>query len=336
MNRPITDEERVAVLEHYYRRCYITAVAAVVAVCVVCAVVSLLDRGRLVPLTIGACAAVALVTACFARQSAYRLLRHAPYLVAVPAVALIGPVHWWPAIDLNLVSFAVIAPIALAVCAAQRARDVYWSLALIAVARAAATALDPQAGAHGNAVSFASVVVTAVLSVALLSFTVHWSGLVVLSEASGPDDEGGGPLLLEAGSPAVLPVGRGRLSRTPLTVLAVDAAHELAGWMRAIRELIVSSSARRQAWYRATGFHARELQVLLLLSEHREVEVASSLGISVKTVRNTAVRALARERRDLDEEASSEVTRRQVAIELAATYPTAGAIESLAAEVETS
>jgi DNA-binding CsgD family transcriptional regulator len=336
VNGPITHEERVAVTEHFYRRCYRTAVLAAIVVCAASIGASFLEQGYVSLVNLSTCCVMAIAIAAFGRESGYRLLRRYPVLAALPILLLVGPAHWWPQMDFDAVIFAALAPIALLACTAQRARDVCLVLALILVGIVADSFVDPHTRGYGHPTLIIANCVATALTVLLLNLTVHWSGLVVLSEATGPAafaDQEAAPLLEPPGPHSEIVAARvGRLSRTPLGVLGLEAAEELASWMRAIRELISSAQARRHAWYRATGFHARELQVLLLLSEHKEADVASYLGISVKTVRNTAVRALQRERRDLG--GDTDVTRSDIARELAATYPTAEVVESLATEVQ--
>ena len=335
MTGPLSDEERVAVTERFYLRCYGAAARGAAALCLVAILVAYIDRGAFSAATAMAGAGGAVRTPSAGRRHSPEPARRRPYVACAPALAAVALARWWPAVDQNALYFAVVAPIGLVVCAAQGPRQAAAAVAVVAAATALAAVLDRRDPGVGTAGAVASATFGVLVSGWLLKFAVHWNGLIVLSEARGP----GSPPLLEGVSPpwnpvvASLPGATRRLRHPPLTALAVDTAHRVALWMLAVRELIADRRVRREAWSRATGFHARELQVLLLLAHHPEADVARYLRITVKTVRNTADRALRRERAHLDGEARRGITREGLARELASTYPSAEAIEELAGEL---
>lgn len=332
IRRPITDAERVAVTERYFVRTYRFTVISAAVVCALSVLVAGVAERSLPWATASVCAAFVAPLAVVSGERGYRLLRRRPYLPCVPALVTVVAASLWTGVDGNALSFAAGATWAIAIAVAQGPRQLYPILALSSLAVAGATVAGRSSATSHDLATFVSVAVSAFVTGALIKFAIHWYGLIVLSEVDAPEENA--PALLPSPPderPSLTPVPRGRV---PLSALVLEAAQELALWMRAVRDLIRSAPARRDAWYNATGFHARELQVLLLLQHHCDDDVARYLGISTKTVRNTAARALRRERSQLDDASRAQVTRETLSGELASTYPSVDAIERVAGEVD--
>lgn len=330
--RPVTDAERVAVTEHYFVRTYRFTVLSAIVVSALSVLVAGVDEGSVPWATACVCAGFAAALATVSGERGYRLLRRRPYLPCLPALVALVTASLWTAVDGNALSFAAAASMAVAIAVAQGPRQLYPILALSALAVAGASVAGRNTTPPHTPATFASVAIAGFLTGAFIKFAIHWYGLIVLSEVEAPGADAAALIPPPPDEPPALPVvPRGR---APLSALVLDAAHELALWMRAVRDLITSASARRDAWYNATGFHARELQVLLLLQHHPDEDVARYLGISTKTVRNTAARALRRERSQLDDASRDQVSRETLSAELASTYPTAEAIERVAGEID--
>ncbi len=338
----ITQEERVAVTEHYYVRCYLAAVGAAIGLCVVAGVVAYVDEGSFSPATVATSGAIAVALAAVWNQAGYRRLRPRPYLLCLPALTAVALARWWPAVDQNALYFAVVGPIALVVSVAQGPREAFVVIAAIALGTCLAAVVDRSDPSLSSAQALVTATVGVLASSWTLKLAVQWNALIAISEAQAPESRHASPPVTADNPPlamatrAALPLARPerRLRHPPLTALALDAAHQLAVWMEAIRALVSNPSARRDAWSKITGFHARELEVLLLLDRHNEADVARFLHITIKTVRNTADRALRRERRNLNPAVQPTITRKELSRELASTYPTVTEIQQLAADLE--
>ena len=78
MNRPLTDEERVAVTERFYRRCYRATVFSAMALCGVAVLVAYANAGEFPWVAACACTLLAAGEAILCGERGYLLLRRRP------------------------------------------------------------------------------------------------------------------------------------------------------------------------------------------------------------------------------------------------------------------
>jgi DNA-binding CsgD family transcriptional regulator len=341
MNEAINPEQRARVGEYYFLACYPVAVAATVGLCGVAAAVAVVDHGAnavgtLVVIGLLLALAVGASLTRDRRDACYQALRGRAYLLAAPALLVVPLARLWPAVDQNALYFAVAGPVAIIACVAQGPRDGFTAIALIVAGTAAAAAIDSAEPGLASAQQLSTATLGLLLSAVLVKVIVQWGGLIAqegahLPESPTPESahQIAGPL------PAIEHPTTPVATRTPLTALAIRVAEELGLWMQAIRTILGSGKSRSLAWREVTGFQARELQVLLLLHRHTDEDVARFLSISVQTVRNTASRAVSRERRGIsDPVEAANFTQAALSQELAESYPTASELEAEAVAVE--
>lgn len=340
MSDAIALDERAQVGEQYFLDCYPVAIAAALGLCGVAATVALVDQG---PQALGTLAVIGIL-AVFAigcsctpklRDRCYRALRGQAYVLATPALLAVPLASLWPSVDQNALYFAVAGPIAIIICVAQGPRDGFGAVLLIAAATVAAAALDRAEPGLSSLQQLSTATIGLIVSAVLLKVVVQWSALVVqegaYSLAEAPPSQAPSPPAQPV-EPRTAPVA----SRPPLTALALAVAEEIAAWMSAIREVLGGANARSRVWSEITGFQARELQVLLLLHVHDAEDVASYLSIKVSTVRNTASRAVSRERQGIvDPEAKASFTQADLSRELAERYPTRAELDADSGAVDT-
>lgn len=342
MSEAVTPDQRARVGEFYFLSCYPVAVAAAAGLCGVAAAVAVVDQGARATGTLAVIGLFLTIAAGASwtrdlRDACYQMLRGRAYLLAAPALLVVPLARLWPAVDQNALYFAVAGPIAVVACVAQGPKDGFSAIALIAAATAVAATIDRAEPGLASAQQLSTATLGLLLSGILIKVVVQWSALIVqegahlLASPTLADRRHSTAPMPAVTSPAVPPVA----ARLPLTALAIHVAEEIALWMQAIKVILGSGKARSLAWREVTGFQARELQVLLLLHVHRDEDVARFLSINVRTVRNTASRAINRERKAIiDPVVAANFTQADLSRELAERYPTSSELETEASAVE--
>jgi DNA-binding CsgD family transcriptional regulator len=342
MSEAVTPDQRARVGEFYFLSCYPVAVAAAIGLCGVAAAVAVVDHGTnaagtLVVIGLLLTIAVGASLTRDLRDACYQALRGRAYLLAAPALLVVPLARLWPAVDQNALYFAVAGPVAIVACVAQGPRDGFTAIVLIPAATAAAAAIDNAEPGLASAQQLSTATLGLLLSAVLVKVIVQWGALIAQEGAHLPaSPPPAAPRQIAGPLPAIeRPLTPPISARPPLTALALGVAEELALWMQAIRTILGSGKARSLAWREVTGFQARELQVLLLLHVHSDEDVARFLSIKVGTVRNTASRAVNRERQAIsDPVVAANFTQADLSQELAEIYPTSSELEADALAVE--
>ncbi|MEA2373926.1 MAG: hypothetical protein QOD53_389 [Thermoleophilaceae bacterium] len=270
---PLTLNERVAVGETFFRRCFSIALNITMVLAAVAMLLALLNPRTSAGGTIVIAALVAVAARAGPRATRYEWLRRYPYALVLggplTAVSSLGP-----AVDANALYFPALAPLALIACVAQRRRERIAVIVSVAIGTLAAAVLDT----HSPNLSSPEALTGATVGVAylgvLLGVVIDWCARRVLLAPDGVDADAS-PIDAPAGRTAVRPA------------LANEIVPEEGRRLARIQSISLASNdeitrVRPESLSRLT---ARELQILFLVGEGLDRhDVADSLCISPKTV----------------------------------------------------